>query len=60
MSGELRMTIKQWLSVVDAAAGSLGSIITAFSMKSVIRESTIARNGIETTVRVLASNQLNI
>jgi hypothetical protein len=54
------MIIQQWLAVAGAAAGSLGSIITAFSLNSVIRELNIARKGIETTVEALASNQHDI
>lgn len=54
------MTFQQWLAVAGAAAGSLGSIITAFNLNSPIRELNIARKGIETTVDSLASNQLNI
>jgi hypothetical protein len=54
------MTIQQWLAVAGAAAGSLGSIITAFSLNFVIRELNIARRGLEITVEVLANNQNGI
>jgi hypothetical protein len=54
------MTGQQWLAVLGAGAGSLGSIITAFSLNSVIRELNVARKGIETTVDVLASGQRDI
>jgi hypothetical protein len=54
------MTSQQWLAFLGAAAGSLGSIITAFSLNSVIHELNIARKGIEETVKALAINQQNI
>lgn len=54
------MNGQQWLAVFGALAGSLGSIITAFSLNSAIRELNIARKGIETTVEALASNQQDI
>jgi hypothetical protein len=54
------MSGQQWLAVLGTAAGSLGSIITAFSLNSVIRELNIARKGIETTVESLASNQHDV
>ena len=54
------MSGQQWLAVLGAAAGSLGSIITAFSLNSVIRELNIARRAIETTVEALACNQRDI
>jgi len=54
------MIEQQWLAIFGAAAGSLGSIITAFSLNSIIRELNIARKGIETTVEALASDQSNI
>ena len=54
------MTMQQWLTIAGAAAGSMGSIITAFSLNSVIRELNIARQGIEVTVEALASNQRNV
>jgi len=54
------MNAQQWLAVFGAAAGSLGSIITAFSLNTVIRELNIARRGIEVTVEALSNNQHNI
>ena len=54
------MTAQQWLAVLGAAAGSLGSVITAFSLNRVIRELNIARKGIEVSVEALASNQPNV
>ena len=54
------LTSQQWLAVLGAAAGSLGSIITAFSLNSVIRELNIARGFLEVTVEALASAQPNI
>ena len=54
------MTLQQWLAVAGAATGSFGSIITAFSLNSVIRELNIARKGIEVTVEALASNQHDV
>ena len=56
----LHMSGQQWLAVFGAAAGSLGSIITAFSLNSVIRELNIARKGIETSVEAIADNQRGI
>jgi hypothetical protein len=54
------MTTQQWLAVAGGAAGSMGSIITAFSLNYVIRELNIARRAIETTVQALAVNQHNV
>jgi hypothetical protein len=54
------MNTQQWLAVIGAGAGSLGSIITAFSLNAVIRELNIARGFLEVTVEALASNQANI
>ncbi len=54
------MNTQQWFAVSGAAAGSLGSIITAFSLNAVIRELNIARRFLEVTVEALASNQPNI
>ncbi len=54
------MTIQQLLAVAGAAAGSFGSIITAFSLNSAVRELNIARKGIEMTVDHLVSNQPEI
>lgn len=54
------MTVQQWLAVAGAAAGSLGSIITAFSLNSVIRELNIAHMGIEATVEALANDRRDI
>ncbi len=51
------MTIQQWLAVAGAAVGSLGSIITAFSLNSAVRELNIARKGTETMVQALTRNQ---
>jgi hypothetical protein len=54
------ITNQQWLAILGAVAGSLGSIITAFSLNSVIRELNIARGFLEVTVGALASQQQNI
>jgi hypothetical protein len=54
------MTTQQWLAVAGGAAGSMGSIITAFSLNYVIRELNIARRAIEMTVQALAVNQQNV
>lgn len=54
------MTTQQWLAVAGAAAGSLGSIITAFSLSHVIRELNIARQFISATVDALASNESDV
>lgn len=40
---------------MERRRGSLGSIITAFSLNGVIRELNIARKGIETTMKIFIS-----
>lgn len=50
------MTTQQWLAIAGAAAGSLGSIITAFSLNYVIRELNIARQFISITLDCLAND----
>ena len=54
------MSMQQTVAILGAASGSLGSIITAFSMNTIVHELNIARQGIEQTVELLASNQRNI
>ena len=54
------MNVQQWLAVLGAAAGSLGSIITAFSLNRVIQELNIARQGVEISVEAMAGNQRDI
>lgn len=49
------MTTQQWLAVLGAGAGSLGSILTAFSLNWVVKELNIARMGIETTLEALVA-----
>lgn len=49
------MTTQQWLSIAGGLAGSLGSIVTAFSLNAVIQELNLARGFLETTLEGMAS-----
>lgn len=48
------MSMQHMVAILGAASGSLGSIITAFSLNTIVRELNIARQGIEHTVEALA------
>lgn len=48
------MTIQQWLAIAGAFCGSLGSILTAFSLNAVVRELNFARQFQEITQEALA------
>jgi hypothetical protein len=54
------MNSQQWLATIGAAAEALGSIITAFSLNSVVRELNIARGFLEVAVAALARNSRDI
>jgi predicted cobalt transporter CbtA len=49
------MGTQQILAVAGAASGALGSIVTAFSLSSVLRELNIARGFLEVTVSAIAT-----
>jgi hypothetical protein len=53
----LEMTNPQILAVLGGAAGTLGSILTAFSLNGVIQELKIARHALDITTEALASPQ---
>ncbi len=54
------MTTGQCVSVIGAACGTLGSILTAFSLNSAISEINFARKPLEVTVEGIATKQPNI
>ena len=54
------MIAQQWVAIIGAGAGSLGSIITAFSLNNVIRELNIAREALEVFIEAMASNQRGV
>lgn len=54
------MDTQQMLAVAGAACGTLGSIITAFSVSHVIRELEFSRQANEETVKMMARNQGDI
>ena len=54
------MTVQQWFAIAGALCGSLGSIITAFSLNATIRELNFARQGLAATSEALASNQRDV
>jgi hypothetical protein len=54
------MNLSQYVSLIGAASGTVGSILTAFSLNSAISELNLARQGIETTVEGFVTNQRDI
>lgn len=54
------MNCQHWIAIIGALSGTLGSIITVFSLTSVIRELNIARDFLEITVKQLTLNESDI
>lgn len=54
------MTIPQTLAVIGAAAGTLGSILTAFSVNDIIQELKIARDALHISIDALANDQRDV
>lgn len=54
------MTTPQLLALLGGASGTVGSILTAFSLNGVIRELKFARLALDTTIEAVATNQRDI
>jgi hypothetical protein len=54
------MSCQHWLAIIGGLSGTLGSIITVFSLNSIIRELNIARGFLEVTVHELVHSSSDI